>query len=290
VLQSIITAAEKYSSYATAEYNRQGMLREVQEASDEDSDSLAWFTNTIAYQRWQRGNTPAIYYPITPDSASSGHDTIAAALSYHLRARFARKVEPFCHIFYFKPSRSESVTYPALDSREMYRSLTSQALLTFDCIKNKLLFMKMSEGNVFEKLTLLLTTDQTLSLVDFIDVLDLVIDNIPNPIGSKDARHSVILVIDRIEQLDDKFRYFPTSPFRSAVHEVKLIVSTLDSNQEIWLRGYKIDEDTECTGKYSCLLYHANAEAVVQRLLAEFEISSNVCSSRSSCFRGIWYK
>ena len=287
MLQSIITAAEKYSSYATAEYNRQGMLREVQEASDEDSDSLAWFTNTIAYQRWQRGNTPAIYYPITPDSASSGHDTIAAALSYHLRARFARKVEPFCHIFYFKPSRSESVTYPALDSREMYRSLTSQALLTFDCIKNKLLFMKMSKGNVFEKLTLLLTTDQTLSLFDFSNVLDLVIENIPNVIGSKDTRHSVILVIDRIGQLDDKFRYFQLIP---AVRELKLIVSTFDSNHKKWLRGHNINEDTECNGKYSCLLYQANAKAVVQRMLAEFEISSNVCSSRSSCFRGIWYK
>ena len=161
MLQSIITAAEKYSSYATAEYNRQGMLREVQEASDEDSDSLAWFTNTFAYQRWQRGNSLWIYYPITPDSASSGHDTIAAALSYHLRARFASKVEPFCRVLYFKPSTSESVTSPALGYREMYRSLTSQALLTFDCITNKLLFMKMSQETVLETLTLLLTTDQT---------------------------------------------------------------------------------------------------------------------------------
>jgi hypothetical protein len=266
VLQSIITAAEKYSSYATVEYNRQSMLREVQEASDEDSDSLAWFTNTIAYKSWQRGNTPGIYYPITPDSASSGHDIIAAALSYHLRARFASKVEPFCHIFYFKPSRNESVTYPVLDNREMCRSLTSQALLTFDCITNKLLFMKMSHGTVLEKLTLLLTTDQTLSIGDLTNVLNLVIDNIPNSTASIDTRPSVILVIDRIGQDDDEFPYFMVSKFRRLLKDrkAKLVVSTFGSDPDLGISflGGKIDEDTECNGKHPRFIWLANAKSV----------------------------
>ena len=190
MLQSIITAAKKYASHATAEYNRQAMLRQFQEASHEESDSLAWFTNTIVYNRWEEGDKPLIYYPITPDSASSGHDNIAATLFYHLRARFASKAEPFYHIFYFKPSgaNSDSVTYPALDYQEMYRSLISQALMTYDCLKDKLLLMKTHQGFAMEKLTLLFTTNQTLSLVDLTKVLDLVIENIPNSTESKDTR------------------------------------------------------------------------------------------------------
>jgi hypothetical protein len=210
VLQSIITAAKKYASHATAEYNRQAMLRQFQEASDEEPDSLAWFTNTIVYNRWQEGDKAFIYYPITLDSASSGHDNIAAALFYHLRARFASKAKPFCHIFYFKPSgaNSDSVTYPALDYQEMYRSLISQALMTYDCLKDKLLLMKTHQGLAMEKLTLLFTTNQALSLVDLTKVLALIIENILNSTESKDTLHSVILVIDRIGQVDDKFRNF----------------------------------------------------------------------------------
>jgi hypothetical protein len=288
VLQSIITAAKKYSSYATTEYNRQGMLREVQEASDEDSDSLAWFTNTVTYSEWEIGDEQFIYYPITPDLASSGHDTIAAALLYHLRAKSASKVEAFHHIFYFNPSKAESdsVTYPAFDYQEMDRSLISQALMTYDCMRGKLLLMKMSQGVTIEMLRLLLTTDQNMSLDDFLNVLDPLIKNIPHSTGSKNTPHSVILVIDRIGQVDDKFRGFITRIlYRSAGHTLKSIVSVFGSSPGILPLMGEIDEDTECNGKHSYFLYHANAEAVVRRLPGEYEVPGNVCSSRSSCIR-----
>ena len=271
MLQSIITAAEKYSSYATAEYNRQGMLREVQEASDEDSDSLAWFTNTIAYKRWQSGNTPGICYPITPDSASSGHDNIAIALFYHLRTRFASKAEPFCHIFYFKPSWTDSGSeiYPALNYQEIFRSLISQALMTYDCLKDKLLFIEMREENTFRKLKLLLTTDQTLSIDDLINVLNLVINNIHNSTTSIDTRPSVILVIDRIRQADNKFQYFILRMLSGIIgllegRKAKLVVSTSDRSLDSITSslGDKIDEDTECNGKYPRFICLANAKSV----------------------------
>jgi hypothetical protein len=131
-------------------------------------------------------------------------------------------------------------------------------------MKEKLLLMKISNGVEMETLRLLLTTDQSLSLADFVGVLELVIENIPNSTGSKNTPPSVIMVIDRVGQVDNKFIDFTSRPFlRRPGFRLKYITSMYGSTRGILPSVSKIDENTECNGKPSHFLHHTNAEVVV---------------------------
>jgi hypothetical protein len=289
VLQSIITAAKKYSKYATAEYNRQGTLKEVQEACAPDSDSLAWFTNTHAYQGWQKGWIPLIYYPITPDSASKGHDTIVAALSHHLRTRFASKTERVCNIFYFKPdiTNSGNETYPALNYEEMFRSLISQVLMTYGCMEDTLLSVKTSFLADLRKLRLLLTTDQILSLDDLLFLWRGIIEYSLKNTEQESIQPSAILSIDRVGLFDAKSINVLSNIARFGRTVNILISATWESNiKPDGTLGRTIDEDSECNGKSSTSsTYLPNTKSFVERLPGQPEIPSNFCSSGSSCIR-----
>ena len=75
--------AQEIALKARAEFQSLRELKEVQDALEPSSSSLAWFTNTSNYQRWRIfGEDPGyIWYPITDDSAFHGHENILPAIS-----------------------------------------------------------------------------------------------------------------------------------------------------------------------------------------------------------------
>lgn len=258
-LLPIIEAVRRNAAQATADFNNLRELPEVQDALRSDSNSLAWFTNTSAYQRWlqEEEETEYIWYPVTHDSASHRHQNVVAALCYHILQQDAPGGHPTEHIFYVRFSNMKaiqntesSITATRLvQLKDIFANLVSQVLVTYDDMRKTILSFPRPYRNWLRQL---FNESQSVDEENLVDLLLACLSQM-DVLDKMQAKFQKPIII-ALENAEDAMQVTASKLAFKVAHlsgNTRLLVSSKSGDVgeiESW-RGHKIDESTECTGR-----------------------------------------
>lgn len=254
--------AQEIALKARAEFQSLRELKEVQDALEPSSSSLAWFTNTSNYQRWRIrfGEDPGyIWYPITDDSAFHGHENILPAISHHLQQWYDTR-EHLVHIFYIRfPSAKESEkaqseevesTFTTMRLEDIFANLVSQVLVTYNDVRRSILSLSRSYRNLLRDL---FQEKKDIGREDLVDILLACLRELALAVGAAKPHVKHLALVLVLENVQDVAQLTASNLLLKVVRlstATRLLVSSTNGDMQLadsW-RDHKIDESTECTG------------------------------------------
>jgi hypothetical protein len=254
--------AREVALKARAEFQSLQELKEVQDALEPSSSSLAWFTNTSEYQRWlvRNDEDPGyIWYPITDNSAFHGHENILPAISHHLPQEYDAR-EHLVHVFYIRfPSVKESEkaqseeaesTFTTVRLENIFANLVSQVLVTYNDVRRSILSLSRSYRNLLRDL---FQEKKDIGREDLVDILLACLRELALAVGAAKPHVKHLALVLVLENVQDVAQLTASNLLLKVVRlstATRLLVSSTNGDMQLadsW-RDHKIDESTECTG------------------------------------------